>query len=90
LQLEPADPIAHYNLGLAHERSGRAEEAIREYQGAIEHNPDFLEAYFRLGEISYALERFEDAQRAFQSALERDPNHVGARRGLDRSIQMKR
>jgi Flp pilus assembly protein TadD len=90
LQLEPADPITHYNLGLTYERAGRAEEAIREYQGAIEHNRDFLEAYFRLGETSYALERFEDAQRAFQSALERDPNHVGARRGLDRSIQMER
>jgi Tfp pilus assembly protein PilF len=88
LQLEPADPVIHFNLGLAYARARRVEEAIREYQKAIEHEPDFFEAYFQLGEISYALERFGDAQRAFQNALERDPSNVGARRGLDRSMEM--
>jgi len=39
LSREPADPLAHYYMGLLRDREGRREEAIREYELSLEAFP---------------------------------------------------
>ena len=50
LQFRPSDiASAHYNLGCALEEKGQFDEAITQYQKAIELNPFFAAAYSNLG-----------------------------------------
>ncbi|MEE9614915.1 MAG: tetratricopeptide repeat protein [Thermodesulfobacteriota bacterium] len=51
LRLAPANPSAHYNLGLAHEMRGSIDEAARHYGKALELDPDHPKAKKRLERI---------------------------------------
>src|SRR5277367_4591825 len=44
LQIAPTDPEARFENGVVDERLGKAREAAQFYQGAIEVNPEHVEA----------------------------------------------
>jgi Flp pilus assembly protein TadD len=51
LQLNPNDPLTHYNLGMALERTRKRQEALQEYRAAYElapQNSDYRNAYEQL------------------------------------------
>lgn len=66
----PANPRAHYNLGVALFLSGRAEEAVARYESALRLEPDYVDAHNNLAWIlaTDGNERLRDAGRAVRHA----------------------
>ena len=65
--------LAHYNMGLALEKTDRLKEAIESYKSAVAVSPAYLDAYFNLG---MALAKSKDkagAQKAFEKVIEIAP-----------------
>lgn len=61
---------------------GEAEKAIDLYRQAIAADPQFIEAYLKLGELLAALDRFEEARAVFQKAREIAPRRGDVRAWL--------
>ncbi len=74
--------VAHNSLGIAFANQGRLDEAIVQYQAAVESNPKFTEAYYDLGIALADLGRFEEAAANYQKALQLQPNHAMAHNDL--------
>jgi tetratricopeptide (TPR) repeat protein len=77
------DPRVHLNLGNALARTGRVEEARREYREVLRIAPDY-EAVVRsnLGVIAAQQGNWSEAVRQFQEALAVDPSYPNALAGL--------
>jgi len=73
---------AFANLGLLYLNEQKYEEAAREYQKAIWHEPNFAEAYNGLGHAYALLGRFEEAIQAQEKAIRLEPNMAEAYAGL--------
>ena len=63
LSQNPECAVTHYNLGIAFIKKQKWEEAIYEFNRALEESPDFVEAlvnmggiYFQLGDIEKSIE----------------------------------
>ena len=52
----------YYNLGLAHSKNGKLDEAIENYTKAIELKPDYAEAYYYRGGAFLRLGEREKAK----------------------------
>jgi protein O-mannosyl-transferase len=65
---------AHFTLGEALHASGRDEEALIQFQRAIEANPEFFEACNNLGAIFFKLKQFDEASKYFLLSIEIWPN----------------
>jgi TolB-like protein/Tfp pilus assembly protein PilF len=73
-QLDPRSGIVRVNLGGALENLGRFDEAIAEYQKAIEIQPSQPNAYAFIGQLeAYTLGRVDRAVPWLQRAAELDP-----------------
>jgi len=59
-------------------QEGKYEEALAEYQGAIDKNPEEVTNYFNLGVTYLALEKNEDAIISFKKTIELDPENFSA------------
>ncbi len=66
--------LFYSNRGIAKRQLGRYEEAIRDYDKAIELNQDHATAYNNRGMTYGMMERYEDAINDFDRAIELDPN----------------
>jgi tetratricopeptide (TPR) repeat protein len=58
----------HHLLGLCQSMLGQPEDAVREFERALELNPRYLEAHIHRGIILNELGRLEDAHRSFEAA----------------------
>jgi tetratricopeptide (TPR) repeat protein len=54
------------------------EEAISEFERAIELKPDFAECYFQLGTLQIGLTQFDKALQNLNKAIELDPDYIDA------------
>lgn len=54
--------------------AGKTDAAIRDYQRALELQPDWKEGLWNLGMLLYSTDRFAEAKPAFQKVLEYAPN----------------
>ena len=77
-ELEPAQPVAEYNLGVALQRLGRHEQAMAHFQRAMELQPRYAEAHNNIGVSLQALGRHAEAIACHQRALDVNPRHGGA------------
>ncbi len=60
----------HHDLGVEALRAGRAQEAIREYDQALQLEPDFPEAYLGRGlAYEFGFGRLEEAEKDYRKAL---------------------
>jgi tetratricopeptide (TPR) repeat protein len=74
--------LAHHNYAIALNREQRSAEAMQHLQETVRIYPDYKEAYFNLGNVSYDMGNREQAIGHYQEAIRLDPAYVAARRGL--------
>ena len=82
----PANPRAHYNLGLELRSAGRTNEAVIEFERTLALQPNHALAYFELGKIDLRASRWLEAAGYFQAALAADPHFVDARVNFAESL----
>ncbi len=70
--------IGHNNLGNVLVNKGQLDEAISQYQMALEINPSHIEARNDLGVALAQKGRLDEAMAQFQTALGLDPNHASS------------
>lgn len=68
VRLDPVQPIAHNNLGIALERTGRPEEARAAYRAALRLAPGYRPAMENLALLELSQGRVEAAREALASA----------------------
>jgi tetratricopeptide (TPR) repeat protein len=77
-ELTPADPEAHYNLGVVLKGAGRLEEAAASYRKAIALKPGYVQAHTDLGITLHKSGQLDEASACFRNALEIDPECIKA------------
>ncbi|HEC17229.1 MAG TPA: tetratricopeptide repeat protein [Sedimenticola sp.] len=77
------DPAAaRMRAGLALEKQGRPDEAIREYEKALELNPDHVNAHQRLGVVLHRLGRLDEAIGHYREVVRLRPGSAAAHYNL--------
>ncbi|HSM16772.1 MAG TPA: tetratricopeptide repeat protein [Gemmatimonadales bacterium] len=66
----------HHLLGLCHSMLGQPEEALLEFERALDLNAGYLEAHVHRGIVLNELGRVDDARRSFEAAERADPPTV--------------
>ncbi len=66
-----------YNfVGFSYLQSGEIDEAVKNFNIAIQKNPDFALPYYNLGEIEYEKGNYQKAIKFYKEAIKRDKYHV--------------
>lgn len=76
---DPLSPEEHINLGVAYEKKGEFEAAIKEYEVAVRKNPL---AYLYLGNVYFQMGNHERAEKNYIRAIEEDPKNADAYNNL--------
>ncbi len=79
LELAPADPILHLNLGTALYLSGETAPAVAQFEEAVRILPGYPKAHFNLGVIFDAAGRDDEAVAHLTRAVAGDPGLTDAR-----------
>jgi tetratricopeptide (TPR) repeat protein len=82
IDLHPASPLYHCDLGVALHRLGRLEEAAAAYRQAVSLAPDFTGALANLGGVLLNLRRLDEALPCLEKAVAANPSHVLAHTNL--------
>jgi tetratricopeptide (TPR) repeat protein len=92
LQLAPALPEAHYNLGNLYRKAGRLQEAQASLEEAVRLRPVYSEAWNNLGLVLRDEADLHGAAQAIFRSLSQWPGNVPARRNLQllRATAVKR
>jgi len=83
------DADAHYNLGVALDQKGKAEEAIVHYQKALKFNPNHAGAHNNLANALLHKGRVDEAIVHYQKALDTKPDYSEARNNLGNALRQK-
>ena len=89
IERNPACWIAYNNLGVALLEKGQADEAIAQYQEALEIKPDYADAHSNLGSVFLQKGQVDEAVSHYQKALEIEPNFAGAHSNLGSALLQK-
>jgi len=84
----PNNPMAHLNLGVVLDSSGRVSEAIDHYQEAVRLKPEFVSAQYNLGLALAGVGRFSEAIEQYQQTLRLKPDHLRARNNLGQVLAL--
>jgi tetratricopeptide (TPR) repeat protein len=83
--LPNGDARAHFDRGVEAYRANRDEEAVEAFRQAAQLDPDFAEAYYRLGLALNATGQSEESDKSFEQAIKlyekltkRDPKNANA------------
>lgn len=68
------DPLVFYNIGSLLFEQGQSAEAQGYYEGAIERNPNFADAYMQLALCMIQQGNTADAKMSLEKVIELDPN----------------
>ncbi len=82
LRRQPNDSLAHNNLGLVLLRTHRPQEALKEFEQAIQLVPGNIEANTNLGMTLIELDRPQEAISSLQKSLELKPRYAYAHYNL--------
>ena len=75
--------LDYFNDALAAYQSGNFSEAIKNYNKAIEINPDYADAYYNRGNAKGALGNMQGAIEDFNKALQLNPNDFKAQKAKE-------
>ena len=81
-ELMPADPEAHYNLGVVLKSAGRLDEAVASYRKAVKLKPGFAEAHNNLGNALKELGQLDAAADSYRRAIKIKANFAEAHNSL--------
>jgi tetratricopeptide (TPR) repeat protein len=82
LEVTSNNGLCHYNLGIALDREGRTDDAIKHYLEALRIKPDHVEAHNNLGVALARQGRPQEAIGHYSEALRIQPDHAGAHYNL--------
>src|SRR5580658_120398 len=71
-------PRTWNNLGIVAAREGHSDEAVQNFQRALQIDPDFVIALVNLGTVYYHQKRWDDAKRLLERAVELSPDDAVA------------
>jgi tetratricopeptide (TPR) repeat protein len=77
---------AHFNLGIALLQQGRLDEALAQYQQALQNKPGYADAHVNLGLALLQKRRVDEAVSHYREALRINPNHAPARVNLANAL----
>ncbi len=78
LRLAPTDPAGNHGLGLTYNQQGRHEDAIRQFETAIQKDNKFYDAYAEIGYAYADLGMMDEAQLQVDSLEHVDPTLADA------------
>jgi len=81
--------MGHNNLGNILFQKGQVDEAMAQYQEALEINPNLAVAHNNLGGALFQKGNLEEAMAQFQKALEINPNYADAYKNLGNALFQK-
>jgi predicted TPR repeat methyltransferase len=87
IAVNPAQAIAHCNLGATLQDLARSAEALASYERALQLNPAYLLALNNRGNVLRSLGRQDEALQSFQHALQLKPDYAEAL--LNRGISLQ-
>ena len=76
---DPLSPEEHLSLGVAYEKKGEWESAIKEYEAASKKLPL---AYTYLGNVYFQKNEFQVAEEYYRKAINKDPENADAYNNL--------
>ena len=76
---DPLTPEEHLNLGVAYEKSGEFDNALKEYAAASKKLPV---AYLYIGNIHYQKADLDEAESCYKKAVKKDPENADAYNNL--------
>lgn len=76
---DPLSPEEHLNLGVAYEKKGEWESAIKEYEAASKKLPV---AYTYLGNVYFQRKEIQTAEEYYRKAIKKDPENADAYNNL--------
>ena len=78
LALNPKNPSAHNNTGIAFKNLKRLEQALASYDKAITLKPDYADAHYNRGVVLQDLNRQEEALASYNKAIALKPDYADA------------
>jgi len=81
--------VGHYNLGVALDQKGQVDEAMVQYQKALEINPHYADPHFNLGVALAQKGQVDEAMAHFRKVLEINPNYAEAYYNLGIALSQK-
>ncbi len=76
---DPLSPGEHLNLGVAYEKNGEMDNALKEYKVASKKLPI---AFLYIGNIYFQKEEFDEAESYYKKAINKDPGNADAYNNL--------
>jgi protein O-mannosyl-transferase len=74
------------NLGVVLFQKGQVDEAVAQYQKALEINPNYVAAHYNLGNALFQKGQLEEALAQYQKAVEINPNDAEAHINLGNAL----
>jgi Tfp pilus assembly protein PilF len=69
----PSSPRAHFNYGAALQKVRRLDEAEKQYNTALEFDPNYAKVYINLGQLFLTKSKLDEAKKNYEKAIELDP-----------------
>jgi len=81
--------MGYNNLGLALFQKGEVDEAMAQFQKALEINPNYDDAHYNFGNILLQRGQLDEAMAQYEKALEINPNYADAHNNLGNILLQK-
>jgi protein O-mannosyl-transferase len=86
LAKNPNTWLGHCNLGVVLFQKGQVDDAVAQYQKALEINPNYVAAHYNLGNALFQKGQLDQALAQYQKAVEINPNDAEARINLGNAL----